>query len=243
MSRLAKKHLWREVAAPLSNPNPSPSPNPNPSPSPSTSTSPSPSPSTSPSPNRNPTPNQVAATLSSSLRHRKPRFGTAGSGTEEYRTEGFEAVGTPRSPRLNGLSGLMGPSGLMGISLMGNHHKDDLKDDLTEMGVMGGARWPGEQSKSTRAGAGGEAEGTGGGGGAGGMVPRRQQSAPQLHRADERYPHAAQAAERLCLSERKERARKRTPPLSPSAQPAHGLYSTSGLYSLTAVKEGPWTLC
>ena len=72
-------------------------------------------------------------------------------------------------------------------------------------------------------------------------MPRRQQSAPQLHReqhaprwgnnqrADERYPQAA---------ERTGRTRKRTPPLSPSAQPAHGLYSMSGLYSLTAVDEG-----
>ena len=79
-------------------------------------------------------------------------------------------------------------------------------------------------------------------------MPRRQQSAPQLHReispqqhasrwgdnqrADERYPQAAERTERT------ERTRKRTPPLSPSAQPAHGLYSMSGLYSLTAVDEG-----
>ena len=119
----------------------------------------------------------------------------------------------PRSPRLCGLSGLMG----------------DLKD-------MGGALWGGEAGTGA-----GTGEGIGGGGrGEGGVMPRRQQSAPQQHasrwgdnqRADERYPQAAERTERT------ERTRKRTPPLSPSAQPAHGLYSMSGLYSLTAVDEG-----
>ena len=127
----------------------------------------------------------------------------------------------PRSPRLCGLSGLMG----------------DLKD-------MGGALWGGEAGTGA-----GTGEGIGGGGrGEGGVMPRRQQSAPQLHReispqqhasrwgdnqrADERYPQPAERTERT------ERTRKRTPPLSPSAQPAHGLYSMSGLYSLTAVDEG-----
>ena len=175
VSRLAKKHLWREVAA----------------------------------------------TLSSSLRRRKPRAG--GCGTEEAMA--------PRSPRLCGLSGLMG----------------DLKD-------MGGALW-GREASTCSTGT-GEGTSTGGGGGGGGTMPRRQQSAPQLHREIAREVHREIARESASqqhasrgedshrapaqahAAERAERTRKRTPPLSPSAQPAHGLYSMSGLYSLTAVDEG-----
>ena len=175
VSRLAKKHLWREVAA----------------------------------------------TLSSSLRRRKPRAG--GCGTEEAMA--------PRSPRLCGLSGLMG----------------DLKD-------MGGALW-GREASTCSTGT-GEGTSTCGGGGGGGTMPRRQQSAPQLHREIAREVHREIARESASqqhasrgedshrapgqahAAERTERTRKRTPPLSPSAQPAHGLYSMSGLYSLTAVDEG-----
>ena len=95
---------------------------------------------------------------------------------------------------------------------------------------------------------------------AGGQTRRpsvgRQQSAPQLHREIAREVHREIARESASqqhasrgedshrapaqahAAERTERTRKRTPPLSPSAQPAHGLYSMSGLYSLTAVDEG-----
>ena len=113
VSRLAKKHLWREVAA----------------------------------------------TLSSSMRRRKPRAG--GCSTEEAMA--------PRSPRLCGMSGLMG----------------DLKD-------MGGTLWGGNASPSTGT---GEGTSTCGGGGGGGTMPRRQQSAPQLHREIAREVHREIARE------------------------------------------------